>query len=388
MTDVKFEGMEALKEGLFSGGGDALRELVQEMVQQVIQGEADEHFGAPWNAKGILRPNGYRNGFKERQMSTRVGELSLRMPQARNGSFFPSCMERWQTSEQALMAVMAEMYVKGVSTRKVSQLVEEMCGVEVSASTVSNMVKAIEPRVEAFRNRPLGKYQYLVVDARFDKVREGNRVESRAFLWAMGVPWEGQREVLGFLDWPGETTRAWAEFFRRLKARGLVGVSLVVSDAHGGLVKALEEAFPGACWQECQTHFMRRALDLVRDLDTKEVYEDLRQLLEASSQDRACEAEARLRVRWEERYPKLSAYVEAHREAILAVLNIPPGHRKRLRTTNHVERMNQELKRRGRTIRIWPNGAARDRVYGALLMEQNERWACTTWLKPTSAQVT
>ena len=143
---VKIEG---IMEGLFSGNGEALREMVRELVQQVIQGEADAHFGAPWNAKGMDRPNGYRNGFKERRINTRVGELSLRIPQARNSSYFPSCLERWQTSEQALMATLAEMYIKGVSTRKVSQLVEEMCGVEVSASTVSNLVKSIEPKVEA-----------------------------------------------------------------------------------------------------------------------------------------------------------------------------------------------------------------------------------------------
>jgi len=386
MAENQCGDLEGFREGLFAGNGEALRELVRELVQQVIQGEANEHFGAPWNAKGIMRPNGYRNGFKERQLNTRVGELSLRMPQARNGSFFPSCIERWQTSEQALMAAMAEMYVKGVATRKVSQVVEEMCGVEVSASTISNIVKAIDPKVEAFRNRPLGKYPYLIVDARFDKVRDGNRVESRAFLWAVGVNEQGQREVLGFLDWPGETRRAWAEFFRRLKARGLHGANLVVSDAHGGLITAIEEAFPGACWQECQTHFMRRALDLVKDLDTKEVYQDLRQLLEANSPDWAKAAEVRLQTRWEGQYPKLLAYVEAHREAVLAVLNIPLSHRKRLRTTNHVERMNQELKRRGKTVRIWPNPAARDRMYGALLLEQNDRWACTTWLKPASRE--
>lgn len=214
MAESQCEGLEGLGEGLFRGNGEALRELVQAMVQQVIQGEADEHFGAPWNAKGMLRPNGYRNGYKERSLNTRVGELSLRMPQARNGSFFPSCLERWQTSEQALMAAMAEMVVKGVSTRKVSQVVEEMCGVEVSASTVSNLVKAIEPRVEAFRNRPLGKYQYVLVDARFDKVREGNRVESRAFLWAMGFrrrvsgrslgSWTGRARLVG----PGPSSSA------------------------------------------------------------------------------------------------------------------------------------------------------------------------------------
>ena len=387
MAAIQFESPEGLREALFKGEGTALRELIQSIVQEVIQVEADEHFGAGWNAKGEDRPNGYRNGFKDRSMKTRVGELSLRLPQARNGSFFPSCLERWKTSEQALMSTAVEMYLKGVSTRKVSKLVEDMCGAEVSASTVSNLIKMIEPRVEGFRRRPLGEYLYLIVDARYDKVRNGDRVESRAFLWGMGVTKDGQREVLGFLDWHGESERSWSEFFTGLKKRGLHGVSLVVSDAHSGLVKAIEEAFPGACWQECQTHFTRRALDFVRDLDKKEVHEDLRLLLEASNQERAREAESRIQARWEKTYPKLITYLEEHKDAVLAVLNVPVGHRKRLRTSNHVERVNQELKRRGKVVRIWPNAAARDRAYGALLMELNEQWAGITWLKPEAVCV-
>ena len=265
MAERQFGPERGFGEGLFEGGGEGLRALVEEVVQAVIGSEADQHFGAPWNAKGLPRPNGYRNGLKERDLRTRVGTLRLRLPQARNGSFYPSCLERWQTSEQALAATLGEMVIKGVSTRKVSQLAEEMLGVEVSASTVSNLVKAIEPKVEAFRERPLGTYRYLIVDARFDKVRDEHRVTSRAFLWAAGVTPEGQREVLGWLDWASETGRAWREFFRLLKERGLTGVELVVSDAHEGLVRAIEESFPGAMWQECQTHFMRRALDQVRD---------------------------------------------------------------------------------------------------------------------------
>jgi transposase-like protein len=386
MAEGKFGPGRGFGEGLFTDGGESVRALVEEVVQALIRTEADEHFGVPWNAKGLLpRPNGYRNGLKSRELRTRMGTLKLRLPQARNGSFFPSCLERWQTSEQALAATLGEMVIKGVSTRKVAQLAEAMLGVEISASTVSNLVKAIEPKVNAFRERPLGSYRYLLVDARFDKVRENHRVLSRAFLWAAGVAPEGQREVLGWLDWSSETCRAWSELFRGLKNRGLTGVELVVSDAHEGLVKAHEEAFPGSMWQECQTHFMRRALDLAREVDKGGLCEDLQMILQASSRERAEEEKVLLEKHWEKKYPRLVAYMEKHFDSVLAVLNVPAGHRKRLRTTNHVERVNQELKRRGRTVRIWPNPASRDRLYGALLMEQHEQWVGITWLKQEGA---
>ncbi len=385
MAEGKFEPGRGFGEGLFADGGEGVRALVEEVVQALIGTEADKHFGVPWNAKGLPRPNGYRNGLKGRELRTRMGTLKLRLPQARNGSFFPSCLERWQTSEQALAATLGEMVIKGVSTRKVSQLAEAMLGVAVSASTVSNLVKAIEPKVNAFRERPLGTYRYLLVDARFDKVRENHRVMSRAFLWAAGVTPDGQREVLGWLDWSSETGRAWAELFRMLKERGLTGVELVVSDAHEGLVKGIEAAFPGSMWQQCQTHFMRRALDLTRETDKTALCEDLRMILQASSRERAEEEKALLEKHWGKKYPKLVAYLEDHFDSVLAVLNLPAGHRKRLRTTNHVERVNQELKRRGRTVRIWPNPASRDRLYGALLMEQHERWVGITWLKQEGA---
>ena len=385
MAEGKFGLGRGFGEGLFADGGESVRALVEEVVQALIGTEADKHFGVPWNAKGLPRPNGYRNGLKGRELRTRMGTLKLRLPQARNGSFFPSCLERWQTSEQALAATLGEMVIKGVSTRKVSQLAEAMLGVAVSASTVSNLVKAIEPKVNAFRERPLGTYRYLLVDARFDKVRENHRVMSRAFLWAAGVTPDGQREVLGWLDWSSETGRAWAELFRMLKERGLTGVELVVSDAHEGLVKGIEAAFPGSMWQQCQTHFMRRALDLTRETDKTALCEDLRMILQASSRERAEEEKALLEKHWGKKYPKLVAYLEDHFDSVLAVLNLPAGHRKRLRTTNHVERVNQELKRRGRTVRIWPNPASRDRLYGALLMEQHERWVGITWLKQEGA---
>lgn len=382
MAEGKFGPGEGFGEGLFSDGGEGVRALVEEVVQALIGAEADQHFGSPWNAKGLPRPNCYRNRLKERSLRTRVGALQLRLPQARDGSFFPSCIERWQTSEQALAATLGEMVVKGVSTRKVAQLAQEMLGVDVSASTVSNLVKAIEPKVDAFRNRPLGTYPYLIVDARFDKVRDGHRVMSRAFLWATGVTPDGQREVLGWLDWSGETGRAWKELFRQFKERGLNGVTFVASDAHEGLVGAIEESFSGTMWQQCQTHFMRRALDLVRDADKGTVCEDLRMVLQAGSRERAEEEKALLERHWGKKYPKLVAYLEEHLDSVLAVLNLPAGHRKRLRTTNHQERVNQELKRRGRTVRIFPNPASGDRLYGALLMEQHERWTGITWLKP------
>jgi transposase-like protein len=234
--------------------------------------------------------------------------------------------------------------------------------------------------VEAFNTRSLGKYRYLLVEARFDKVREGKRVVSRAFLWAMGVNDEGEREVLGFLDWGGETEVAWETFFAALKRRGLKGVELVVSDAHEGLQGAALRAFPGAGWQECQAHFLRRAIEQVKKGDQKPFRNDVRLILQAADRAQCNDLLKLLKDRWEAKAPKAVEYVEEHLEGLVAVLAFPAGHHKRLRTTNSVERENQELKRKGHLVRIWPNAESRARIYGALLMEKNEAWMGTVWL--------
>jgi len=382
MAEMKFEVPEGIGEGLFSEpSGEGFRVLVEAVTQALINAQAEAHFGAQWNAKGVPRPNGYRNGYKPRDFQSVAGALELEVPQARDGSFRPALFDRWQRSERAMLAACGQMVLAGVSNRKVCKLAEEAFGARVSASTVSNLMKDLEPALEAFRKRPLETFRYLLVDARFDKVREGDSVSSRAFLWATGVNDQGEREVLGWLDWRGETKVSWETLFGDLITRGLKGVQLVVSDAHAGLVKAAEEAFPGAGWQECQAHFLRRAVEQVKTVDQKAFRADVRAVLHAPDRERAMDEMKLLRDRWVKKAPKAVEYVEEHLDSLLAVMAFPESHHKRLRTTNMVERVNQELKRKGRLVRTWPNAASRERVYGALLMEQHENWAGITWLK-------
>jgi transposase-like protein len=279
-----------------------------------------------------------------------------------------------------MMAACAEMVLLGVSNRNVTKLAEEAFGASVSPGLVSQLLKDLDPAVEAFNERPLGRFRYLLVDARFDKVREGKRVRSRAFLWAMGVNDEGEREVLGFMDWGGETEVAWETFLAALKRRGLKGVDLVVSDAHEGLCEALLKAFPGSSWQECQAHFLRRAIEEVKKNDQKAFREEVRNIIQAATRANTDKLLRVLKDAWEEKAPKAVAYVEEHLEGLVAIQALPQGHHKRLRTTNIVERFNQELKRKGRLVRIWPNAESRARIYGALLMEQSEAWIGTIWL--------
>jgi len=406
MAEMKFEVPEGIGEGLFSEpSGEGFRVLVEAMTQALINTQAEAHFGVPWNAKGLDRPNGYRNGYKPRGLQTVAGALALEVPQARDGSFRPTIFDRWQRSEKAMLAACGEMVLAGVSNRKVTKLAEEAFGAAVSASLVSQLMKDLEPALEAFRTRPLGVFRYLLVDARFDKVREGHRVSSRAFLWATGVNEKGEREVLGWLDWRGggsisESRRrsgathcvaigggevSWETLLKDLISRGLRGVQLVVSDAHAGLVKAAGEAFPGAAWQECQAHFLRRAVEQVKTADQKMFRSDVRAVLHAPDHERAMDEMKLLRERWSEKTPKAVEYVEEHLDGLLAVLEFPEAHHKRLRTTNMVERVNEELKRKGRLVRTWPNAASRERMYGALLMEQHESWAGITWLKMEGA---
>ena len=382
MAEIKLELPNALGEGLFTeASGEGFRRLVETVAQALINAQAAEHFAAGWNAKGEVRPNGYRNGYKDRGFQTVAGPIDLSVPQARNGSFRPTLFDKWQRSEKALLAACGEMVLAGVSNRNASRLAQEAFGAEISPGLVSNLVKELEPGIQAFRERKLGKFPYLIVDARFDKVRSGHSVSSRAFLWVSGVNEEGQREVLGWADWQGETKVAWETLFKQLKERGLEGVKLVVSDAHEGLVQAVMQAFPGSEWQECQAHFLRRSVEHVKTADQAAFHGDVRNVLYASSREKAMEQMELLRNRWNKTCKKAVEYVEDHLDSLLAVLNFPAKHHKRLRTTNMVERVNQELKRKGRLVRTWPNAASRERAYGLKLMEIHESWTGVTWLK-------
>ena len=308
-------------------------------------------------------------------MTTRVGTLTLRVPRHRNGQFSTELFARYQRSEQALVLAMMEMVINGVSTRKVELITEELCGKKFSKSTISDLCKNLDPIVEAFRTRPLqSHYPFFMVDAIYVKVRENGRVQSRGMLIAIAVNEDGYREIIGFQLANSESESSWGEFFSSLKDRGLKDVRLVTSDDHKGLVNAVRKHFQGASWQRCQTHFSRNILDHTPKALQTEIKEELRQLYEAVDLESARKIRDHIIQTYEVKAPKATALLDEAFDDITAVLALPLKYRKRLRTTNGVERLNEEIRRRERVIRIFPNAASVIRLMGALLIEQDEKW--------------
>jgi len=266
------------------------------------------------------------------------------------------------------------------SYRTTSRRLADSLSVDVNASLVSQLLKARDPILEAFRTRPLGTFPYLLVDARFERVRAGGRVGSRAFLWATGINANGEREVLGWLEGPSEGGEAWQALFKDLIARGLNGVELVVSDAYAGLSKVHGATFPGAGWQECQAHFLQRSVEQVAVADQKSFRADVRMVLDAPDREQARQQIGLLSGTWREKAPKAVAYLEDHLDSLLAVLDFPVAHQRRLKTTNLLERIVDDLKRKGRQVRTSPDQGLRERIFGALLMKHHEAWAQISWL--------
>lgn len=367
---------EELLHGLFLSNDrdEAFSKLLEEIFNQVLLAQSTEQIGAEPYERTETR-TAYRNGFRERQLTTRVGTLTLRVPRHRNGQFSTELFSRYQRSEQALVLAMMEMVINGVSTRKVEQITEELCGKKFSKSTVSTLCKKLDPIVEAFRTRPLKcHYPFLTVDAIYVKVRENGRVQSRGLLIAVAVNEEGYREIIGFQLANSESESSWGEFFSSLKDRGLKNVDLVTSDDHKGLVNAVRRHFQGASWQRCQTHFSRNMLDHTPKALQPEVKEELRRLYEAVDLESARKIRDQIIETYEAKAPKMTGLLDEAFDDITAVLALPLKYRKRLCTTNGVERLNQEIRRRERVIRIFPNEASVIRLMGALLMEQAEKW--------------
>jgi putative transposase len=319
----------------------------------------------------------YRNGTTPHTLTTRVGTLLLRVPRLRNGQFSTDLFLRCQRSEQALVLALMEMVINGVSTRKVSKITEELCGTEFSKSTVSDLCKRLDPIVQAWNNRSLQelKYPFLLVDALVLKIREEGRVRSRSAMVATGINEEGYREILGLMLGDSESERNWSEFFAWLKNRGLHGVDVVVSDSHSGLVNAVHSQFQGCTWQRCQTHFMRNLLDATPKSMQGELYGRVRALLDAPDMKTARVLLEQIMADYEEKAPKAMRMLEEGFDDVTAVLELPERYRKRLRTTNGVERLNEEIRRRERVIRIFPNRESAMRLLGALLMEIDEKWS-------------
>ena len=352
-----------------------LRGIVERTLQAVLEEEMTAHLGAGRYERGAGR-SGYRNGTKPRTLTTRVGVLELRVPQDRDGTFSTELFARYQRSEQALVTTLMEMYLQGVSTRKVAAITEELCGTSVSKSQVSALVGRLDPELAAWRTRPLtgAAYPYLVVDARYEQARVDGRVVSLGVLIVAGVRDDGRREILAVEEADTESEATYHELFTRLKARGLRGVEVVTSDAHRGLTAAIARHFQGAGWQRCQVHFGRNLRGLVGAKHRGRLSEELRGIFGAGTAAQARAAARACAATWKASHPQVALKLETELEDCLACYAVPAAHRPRVRTTNGLERLNQELKRRTRVVRIFPNRAAVERLVTALALEQSEEW--------------
>ena len=353
---------------------EGFRAALREYVQEVLEAEMDEALGASKWERTEGR-QGYRSGYYGRTFITRVGKLELRVPQDRHGRFSTEVFERYQRSEKALVSALSEMYIQGVSTRKVKAVTEELCGHGFSASTVSRINKKLDEELKKFADRQLEEpYPYLILDARYEKVRDDGVIRSRAVLIAIGINWDGRRCVLGVELANRETQSSWKSFLEGLRGRGLGGVEFVVSDDHSGLRKAVMEILPEAVWQRCYVHFLRNALHHLPRKADDDCLKELRWLY-----DRRCLEEAKRDLaawlgKWQGTYPKLCDWVEENIEETLTYYRLPLQHHKHLKSTNMLERINEEIRRRTRVIRIFPNGSSCLRLVRALTIETHENW--------------
>jgi putative transposase len=354
---------------------DFLRPLIREVIQQVLEAEMEEAVGAERSERTPNR-QAYRAGYYGRTLVTRVGKLELRVPQDRQGRFRTEVFERYQRSEKALVSALTEMYVQGVSTRKVKAVTEELCGHEFSSATISRMNQNMDEELEKFAKRRLEEaaYPYLILDARYEKVRENGVIRSQAVMVSIGIDWEGRRCVLAVELAHRESQSTWKEFLLALKQRGLGGVEFVVTDDHAGLRAALQEVFPEAAWQRCYVHFLRNALDYLPRKADNDCLTELRWIYDRRSIEEAREDLAAWLKKWGSRYPKLCDWVENNIEETLTFYRLPRQHHKNLKSTNLLERLNEEIKRRTLVVRIFPNAASCLRLIRALAVEMHENW--------------
>ena len=359
---------------LMSQEEDFLRPLIKVALQEVMEAEMEEALGVAKSERSSER-QGYRSGYYQRKLITRVGTLELRVPQDRQGRFSTEVFTRYQRSEKALVAALVEMYVQGVSTRKIKAISEELCGHEFSASTVSELNKKLDEELALFAQRRLEEeYPYVILDARYEKVRGGGVVQSHAVLVAIGINGEGRRRVIGVELANRESTTSWKEFLLGLKERGLHGVRFVVSDQHEGLRRAVAEVLSEAAWQRCYVHFLRNAKDHLPRKNADDCLLELRWLYDRRDVN---EARADLQgwlEKWSPKYPKLCAWVEENIEATWTFYRLPREHHKHMKSTNMLERLNQEIKRRTHIIRIFPNEASCLRLIRALVSERDDEW--------------
>jgi transposase-like protein len=365
---------EELLEQIAEQGLEFMPELIRTLVNAAMQLERQRHLGAGPYERSAER-QGHANGYKPKTMATRLGKITFDVPQVRQGGFYPQSLEKGLRSERALKLALAEMYVQGVSTRRVAAITEEMCGFSVSSSQVSQAAAQLDQQLAAWRQRPLGRSRYLWLDAHYEKVRQDGQVRDAAVLKAVGLTEEGGRSVLGISVSLGEHEVHWRAFLHSLVERGLCGVELVISDAHEGLKAARRAVFGGVPWQRCQFHLQQNAQKYVpRQEMAAEVAADIRAIFNAANRQEADALLAKMAQKYEKSASRLAHWLESNIPEGLSVFAFPVAHRRRIRTANGLERLHREIRRRSRVAVLFPNEASCLRLATAVVMEISEEW--------------
>lgn len=361
-------------EQLTEQGLDSLPEMIRVMVNEAMRIERENYLGAKPYERSEER-QGHANGYKPKTVKTRVGEVTFDIPQVREGGFYPRSLEKGVRSERALLLTLAEMYVQGVSTRKVAAITERLCGTQISASQVSRAAQLLDEELEIWRTRPLGEVMYLYLDARYEKVRQAGSVRDAAILMASGVKRDGRRSILGISVSLSEAEAHWRVFLEGLVKRGLYGVQLIVSDDHAGMEAARKAVFTGVPWQRCQFHLQQNAQSYVPKVSMRrEAAEDIRTIFNAPDRDTAEIYLKKSVEKYADISPKLADWMEVNIPEGFTVFAFPKAHQRRLRTSNYLERLSQEIKRRTRVVRVFPNEQSSLRLISAILMEVGEEW--------------
>jgi transposase-like protein len=355
-------------------GANGFKEVLKLLVNAAMVEEREKYLGVASYERSEDRL-GYANGFKPKTLNTRVGSLELQIPQTRDCKFYPQSLEKGKRSERALGLAIVQMYVQGVSTRNVEEITKQLCGFEISSSTVSKLVAELDPLLKEWRERPLNKYKYVYLDARYEKVRHGGLVVDQAVFTAAGVNDDGQREMLGTSVSLSEAEVHWRQFLSQLQKRGLHGIELFISDDHTGLKAARKAVFPGIPWQRCQVHLQRNAQKYVpKEAMKGQVAADIRAIFNAPDRVEADRLLKKTMTTYEKSAPKLSSWLEENIAEGLTIFSFPAQHRTKIRTTNMIERLNREIKRRTQVVSIFPNEDSCLRLVTAIVMEMSEEW--------------
>lgn len=379
MTQLNFNiNMEELTEAVLKSDlNSTMKSLAVLVFNAYMEAERDGYIKAGQYERNETRED-YRNGYYERDYTMPIGRITLRVPRTRSGEFSTQLFERYRRMDQAFVLSMIEAVVNGVSTNRVTKIVNQLCGESVSSSFVSDMMKKLDPKVKEFQTRSLTQhtYRYVYVDAMYIKVREHHRIVSKAVYIAQGVTEQNKREVIGFTVSTQESKEAWAAFFQDLRARGLTQPKRIISDAHSGLKAAIKELFVGTAWQRCTVHFLRNIIETMPKKNSKEQRKLVKEIFRSSTLQEAKEKRAAFEecVKDNPRYEKALETMDNGFMDALQYLNEPEGYHLSLRTTNSVERLNREIRRRERVVSVFPNIASSIRLIGAVLMEINEEW--------------